>query len=102
LPKTIPKRDKDLVRMLRAVDHVNPYSSTDTKRGRSSRWKREELLLVGSKLSSILERETFSDLGVSSFIAHYLRVVDCSLSVVPDSVERETCRKLAESLRLFG
>jgi hypothetical protein len=76
LPETIPKRDKDLVRMLRAVGHVNRYPATDTKRGRPSRWQREELLLVGSRLSSILERETSSHIGLSSFIDHYLRLLD--------------------------
>lgn len=76
LPETIPKRDKDLVRMLRAVGHVNRYPATDTKRGRPSRWQREELLLVGSRLSSILERETSAHIGLSSFIDHYLRLLD--------------------------
>jgi hypothetical protein len=76
LPETIPKRDKDLIRMLRAVGHVNRYPATDTKRGRPSRWQREELLLVGSRLSAILERETSSHIGLSSFIDHYLRLLD--------------------------
>lgn len=76
LPETIPKKDKDLVRMLRAIGHVNRYPATDTKRGRPSRWPREELLLVSSRLSSILERETSSHIGLSSFIDHYLRLLD--------------------------
>jgi hypothetical protein len=76
LPEIIPKRDKDLVRMLRAVRHVNRYRATDTKRGRPSRWKREELLSVGSRLSSILERETSSHLSLSSFVDHYLRLLE--------------------------
>jgi hypothetical protein len=82
LPETIPKRDKDLVRMLRAVGHVNRYPATDTKRGRPSRWQREELLLVGSRLSTILERETSSHIGLSSFIDHYLRLLDFPLDVL--------------------
>lgn len=76
LPDIIPKRDKDLVRMLRSVKHINRYPATDTKRGRPSRWQREELLLAGSRLSSILERETSSHIGLSSFIDHYLRLLD--------------------------
>jgi hypothetical protein len=82
LPETIPKRDKDLVRMLRSVRHINRYPATDTKRGRPSRWQREELLLVGSTLSSILERETSSHIGVSSFIDHYLRLLDFPSDVI--------------------
>jgi hypothetical protein len=82
LPETIPKRDKDLIKMLRAVGHVNRYQATDTKRGRPSRWQREELLLVGSRLSSILERETSSHIGLSSFIDHYLRLLDFPTDVL--------------------
>ena len=62
--------------MLRSLRHVHRYTATDTKRGRPSRWKREELLSVGSRLSSILERETSSHIGLSSFIDHYLRLLD--------------------------
>jgi hypothetical protein len=76
LPETIPKRDKDLVRMLRAAGHVNRYPATDTKRSRPSRWQREDLLLVGARLSTILERETSSHIGLSRFIDHYLRLLD--------------------------
>lgn len=62
--------------MLRAVRHVNRYPATDTKRGRPGRWRREELLAVGARLSSILERETSSNISLSSFIDHYLRLLD--------------------------
>jgi hypothetical protein len=76
LPEIIPKKDKELVKMLRSVRHVNRYRATDTKRGRPSRWQREELLSVGARLSSILERETSSHIALSSFIDHYLRLLD--------------------------
>lgn len=76
LPEIIPKNDKDLVRMLRAIRHVNRYPATDTKRGRPGRWRREELLAVGARLSSILERETSSHISLSSFVDHYLRLLD--------------------------
>jgi hypothetical protein len=76
LPEIIPNGEKDLIRMLRSVRHVHRYAATDTKRGRPSRWKREELLRVGTRLSSILERETSSQLSLSSFIDHYLRLLN--------------------------
>lgn len=82
LPEIIPKRDKELVKMLRAVRHVNRYRATDTKRGRPGRWKREELLSVGSRLNSILERETSSHISLSSFVDHYLRLLDFPSDVV--------------------
>jgi hypothetical protein len=82
LPEIIPKKDKELVRMLRSVRHVNRYPATDTKRGRPSRWRREELLAVGARLSIILERETSSHISISSFVDHYLRLLDFSSDVV--------------------
>jgi hypothetical protein len=82
LPDIIPKREKELVRILRAVRHINRYQATDTKRGRPSRWKREELLAVSARLSSILERETSSHISLSSFIDHYLRLLDFPADVL--------------------
>jgi hypothetical protein len=43
---------------------------------------REELLSVGSRLSSILERETSSHISLSSFVDHYLRILDFPSDVV--------------------
>lgn len=82
LPEIIPKREKDLIRMLRAARHIQRYSATDTKRGRPSRWKREELLAIGARLASILERETPSHISISSFIDHYLRLLDFPADVL--------------------
>ena len=58
LPDIIPRRDKDLVRMLRAVRHVQRYPATDTKRGRPARWRREDLLKVATRLSKSREVKT--------------------------------------------
>jgi hypothetical protein len=76
LPDIIPHRDKDLVKMLRAVRHIHRYPASDTKRGRPSRWKREDLLKVSARLSDILERETSSKISLASFVDHYLRLLD--------------------------
>jgi hypothetical protein len=51
LPDLIPHRDKDLTRMLRAARHIQRYSATDTKRGRPSHWKHEDLLKIATKYS---------------------------------------------------
>jgi hypothetical protein len=75
-PDIIPQKDKDLVRMLRAARHVQRYPATDTKRGRPGRWKREDLLRVGTRLSDILDRETSSHISVASFVDHYLRLLE--------------------------
>lgn len=82
LPDIIPRKDKDLVRMLRAVRHIQRYPATDTKRGRPSRWRREDLLQLATCLSGILDRETSSSISVASFIDHYLRVLDFPSDVI--------------------
>jgi hypothetical protein len=75
LPDIVPRRDKDLICMLRAARHIQRYTATDTKRGRPSPWRREDLLKVTSRLSDILERETPSHISVASFVDHYLRLL---------------------------
>jgi hypothetical protein len=82
LPDIIPHKDKELVRMLRAVRHIHRYPASDTKRGRPSRWKREDLLKVSARLTDILERETSSHISLSSFIDHYLRLPEFPADVL--------------------
>lgn len=76
LPDIIPQRHYDVVRMLRATRHIQRYSATDTKRGRPSRWRREDLLRVATRLGDILARETSSHISLASFVDHYLRLLD--------------------------
>lgn len=68
--------------MLRAVGHVRRYPATDTKRGRPSQWKREDLLQVDTQLTALLERETSAHLSLSSFIDHYLRLLDFPSDII--------------------
>lgn len=82
LPEIIPHRDKDLMKMLRAVRHVHRYAATDTRRGRPGRWQREELLKVGTQFTAILERETSSHISLSSFVDHYLRLLEFPAGVL--------------------
>ena len=82
LPGIIPPRDKELVRLLRAVRHVQRYPATDTRRGRPSRWQREDLLKVAARLTDILDRETSSHLSLASFVDHYLRILAFPADVV--------------------
>lgn len=80
-------KEKDLVKLARAVRHVERYSATDTQRGRPSRWPREELIKVGSSLSSILERETSGRISVATFVDHYIRILAFPSDVL-DSLRR--------------
>ena len=82
LPDLIPQKDKELVRLLRAARHAQRYSATDTKRGRPSKWKREELLRVAAHLGDILGRETSSQISFASFVDHYLRLPDFPTDVI--------------------
>jgi hypothetical protein len=69
-------KEKDLVKLCRAIRHLERYSATDTRRGRPSRWSREDLVKVGAKLAQILDRETSERLSVATFVDHYLRILD--------------------------
>ena len=68
-------KEKDIVKLGRSVRHVERYSATDTRRGRPSRWPREDLVKVGSKLAEILARETSERISVATFVDHYLRIL---------------------------
>jgi hypothetical protein len=68
--------------MLRATRHIQRYPATDTKRGRPSHWKREDLLKVATRLGDILERETSSHISLASFIDHYLRLLEFPSDVI--------------------
>jgi hypothetical protein len=88
LPDIIPSKDKELVRLLRAARHAQRYPATDTKRGRPSEWKREDLLRVAARLEDILGRETSSHISFASFVDHYLRLPDFPSDVI-EALESE-------------
>src|SRR5437868_5301286 len=69
-------KEKDLVKLARAIRHIERYSATDTRRGRPSRWPREDLVKVGLKLTQILDRETSGRISMATFVDHYLRILD--------------------------
>lgn len=75
-------KKKDLVKLARAIRHVERYSATDTKRGRPSRWPREDLVKIGLKLTQILDRETSGRISVATFVDHYLRLLDFPADVL--------------------
>ena len=62
--------------LLRAVRHLQRYPATDTRRGRPSRWRREDLLTVLFSLTDILDRETSSRVSVATFIDHYIGILE--------------------------
>src|ERR687884_1633972 len=81
-PLLSPLKEKDMVKLARAVRHVERYSATDTRRGRPSRWPREDLVRVGLTLSDLLRRETSGRMSLASFVDHYLRILDFPADVL--------------------
>jgi hypothetical protein len=98
LPLLSSLKEKDLVKLARAVRHVERYSATDTRRGRPSRWHREYLVKVGSKLSEILDRETQGRISVATFVDHYLRILDFPSDVLESLSKGEVNLFEAEKL----
>ena len=76
MPGVIPNSERQLIRFFYAVRHVERRPSTDTKRGRPSRWKREDLVSAASHLRAILGRETHGRVSLNSFIGRYLLILD--------------------------
>ncbi len=77
----IPNSQKNLIRFLYAVRHVERRPVTDTKRGRPSRWRRDDLVNAANTLRAILGRETQGRVSLNSFIGQYLPVLDFPLDV---------------------
>ncbi len=75
MPDVIPSSEKQLIRFLYAVRHVERRPATDTKRGRPSRWRREDLVSAAGHLRAILERETSGRVSLNSFIGQYLLIL---------------------------
>ncbi|MGB8509186.1 MAG: hypothetical protein WCD76_12435 [Pyrinomonadaceae bacterium] len=82
LPDIIPNSEKHLLLLLYAVRHVERRPATDTRRGRPSRWRREDLLKVAGELRGLLQRETSGRVSLSSFIGQYLQVLHFPSDVV--------------------
>ena len=76
MPDTIPSSERQLVRFLFAVRHVERRAATDTRRGRPSHWPREKLMEAASQLRGILERETSGRVSVNSFIGQYVPILN--------------------------
>ena len=74
--------EKEIVRLLRAVRHVETYPATDTRRGRPGEFPLETLLEVGRQIKAILERGTKGQISVQTFVGHYLPILEWPEDVV--------------------
>lgn len=73
LPDIIPRSRKKLSSLLNSVRGLYSRQPTDGKRGRPSRYSREELLQIDSHLRALLARET--GVSVRSFVGQYLPIL---------------------------
>lgn len=73
LPDIIPHSQRNLVGMLQSIRNLAARPATDTRRGRPSKFPREELLKVEAHLRMILERET--SISIRSFVGQYLPIL---------------------------
>jgi hypothetical protein len=76
MPWVIPNSEKQLIRFLYAVRHVERRPATDTKRGRPSRWRREDLVSAAGHLRAILGRETSGRVSLNSFLGQYILILN--------------------------
>jgi hypothetical protein len=91
-------KEKDLVKLARSVRHVDRYTATESRRGRPSRWDREELVKLGSRLTDILEHETQGRISISTFVDHYLRILDFPVDILEPLSKNEINLFEAEQL----
>jgi hypothetical protein len=82
LPDVIPQSEKHLIKMLNAVRNVERRPSSDTQRGRPSRWKRTDLIRVANHLRHLLDRETQGRVSLNSFTSLYIRILDFPSDIV--------------------
>src|SRR5215212_6314333 len=76
MPGVIPNSERHLVRFLYAVRHIERRPATDTKRGRPSRWRREDLVSAASHLRAVLGRETQGRVSLNSFVGQYVPILN--------------------------
>jgi hypothetical protein len=82
LPFSIPNSEKELIRFLYSIGHVERNPASDTRRGRPGRWDRKKLTEAASTLRIILDRETQGRVSVKSFVSQYLQVLHLSNDIV--------------------
>jgi hypothetical protein len=95
----IPPGEKELIRFLNAVRHVERRPATDTQRGRPPRWPREKLVEAAGHHRGILGRETLGRVSVTSFIGQYLPLLqfpsDVTDALASDQINLQEAIQLA-------
>ncbi|HEX6624866.1 MAG TPA: hypothetical protein VF064_14235 [Pyrinomonadaceae bacterium] len=99
----ISNSERHLIRFLYAVRHVERRPATDTRRGRPSRWRREDLISAAGHLRAVLQRETSGRLSLNSFVGQYLQILDFPSDVQGALADgRINLQEAAQLARLTG
>ncbi len=74
-PESLPRSERQAVKMLESVRHFEARPVVDESRGRPRRWPRGKVAEVAGKLRKILDRKTGGRVSPSSFVSLYLRIL---------------------------
>ncbi len=74
-PNDLPKTEQSVEQMLIAIRHQETYGGSTSRRGRPSRYDREQMRRVADALKALLQRETQGRISLRTFVDHYLRVL---------------------------
>ncbi len=75
VPNDLPKSEQAVEQMLIAIRHQETYGGSTSRRGRPSRYDREQMRRVADALKALLQRETQGRISLRTFVDHYLRVL---------------------------
>ena len=75
MPQDLPKTEHATEQMLIAIRHQETYGGSTSRRGRPSRYDREQMRRVADALKALLQRETQGRISLRTFVDHYLRVL---------------------------
>ncbi len=75
VPQDLPKSEQAIEQMLVAIRHQETYGGSTSRRGRPSRYDREQMHRVADALKALLHRETQGRISLRTFVDHYLRVL---------------------------
>ena len=75
VPNDLPKTEQATEQLLVAIRHQETYGGSTSRRGRPSRYDREQMRRVADALKALLHHETQGRISLRTFVDHYLRVL---------------------------
>lgn len=97
-PKLIPASERDLLRLMNAVRHVERRSAGDSKNGRPGHFPRENLLEVSRHLKAVLAKRYKDRISLGTFVSFCLPVLNYPPDVIDAMENGEVTRLEAAQL----